>query len=97
MVQEEIGINAPAIKIWDTLTRPAKVKLYTGSNLETTWKRYDRTTWSGEMQGMPYVKKGSVLVVSPPFRLSYAYWSDMGGDADSPENYSTNPGISGAC
>jgi uncharacterized protein YndB with AHSA1/START domain len=88
-VKAEIEINAPAVKIWDALTNPAKIIQYTASQLETTWKEDDRITWSGEMQGMQFVNKGQVLVFTPHSQLSFTYWSGMGGDADSSENYST--------
>lgn len=89
IVNGEIEINAAADKVWDALTNSNKVIQYTGSQLETTWKVNDNVTWSGEMQGMPYINKGKVLVFNPHELLSFSYWSGIGGDEDRPENYST--------
>jgi hypothetical protein len=41
------------------------------------------------MHGAPFVNKGKVLLFSQHIILSFTYWSGMGGDTDSPENYST--------
>ena len=87
-VKGSIKINAALSKIWDTLTNPAKIMLYTGSAADTDWLKGSPVTWSGEMQGTKYQNKGKVLENAPGKLLRFTYWSGMGGDADLPENYS---------
>lgn len=83
-----IQINADALKIWDVLTNPDKIVLYTGSITKTDWLMGSPITWEGEMHGMKYQNKGKVLENIPHQLLRFTYWSGMGGDADAPENYS---------
>ena len=87
-VNGSININAAAENIWDTLTIPEKIILYTGSNTTTDWQTGSSISWKGEMHGMPFENKGKVLDVNPHQLLKYTYWSGMGGDADALENYS---------
>ncbi len=87
-VTGKIIIRATPAEVWEALTRPDKIVQYTGSVTETIWSEGSPITWSGEMHGAPYCNKGRVLEVRPYNLLRYTYWSGMGGDADSPENYS---------
>lgn len=87
-VTGSIQINTNLSKIWEVLTNPDKIILYTGSSTTTDWKKGSPITWSGEMQGMSYLNKGNVLENIPNQLLRFTYWSGMGGDPDLPENYS---------
>ncbi len=87
-VQGSIIINATPAKLWDVLTNPDKIVLYTGSMTQTDWAKDSPITWSGEMHGTKFQNKGQVLENIPGSHLRYTYWSGMGGDADLPENYS---------
>ena len=87
-VNGSIKINATPSKVWNVLTNPDKIVLYTGSVTKTDWKVDSPITWSGEMHGSKYENKGKVLENTPNSFLRYTYWSGMGGDADLPENYS---------
>jgi uncharacterized protein YndB with AHSA1/START domain len=87
-VTGSIIIDASAANIWDTLTNPEKIVLYTGSNTSSNWQPGSSITWKGEMHGMPFENKGEVLEIKSNQLLKYTYWSGMGGDADLPENYS---------
>jgi hypothetical protein len=40
------------------------------------------------MHGTKYQNKGTIKEVKISQLLKFTYWSGMGGDADSPENYS---------
>lgn len=87
-VNGSVVINATLSEVWDILTNPDKIELYTGSITKTDWHVDSPITWSGEMHGTKYENKGKVLKNIPTQLLRYTYWSGMGGDADSPENYS---------
>jgi uncharacterized protein YndB with AHSA1/START domain len=87
-VTGSIIINAPAANIWEALTNPDKIVLYTGSNTSVDWHTGSSISWKGEMHGMPFENKGKVLEVKSNHLLKYTYWSGMGGDTDLPENYS---------
>lgn len=87
-VNGNIIINAKSSKIWDILTNPDKIKLYTGSTTKSDWQVGSAITWSGEMHGVKFENKGKVLENKPNQLLRYTYWSGMGGDTDLPENYS---------
>jgi uncharacterized protein YndB with AHSA1/START domain len=87
-VTGSIIINAPTANIWNILTNPEKIVLYTGSNTSTDWQPGSSISWKGEMHGMPFENKGKILEVKSNQLLKYTYWSGMGGDADLPENYS---------
>jgi uncharacterized protein YndB with AHSA1/START domain len=87
-VKGSIKILAPLAKIWDVLTDPDKIILYTGSKTETDWQPGSQIVWFGEMQGLKYQNKGKVLENKPNRLLKFTYWSGIGGDADLPENHS---------
>ena len=85
-----VAIDAPAARVWQALTDPAKVRQYMhGTNLATDWKVGSPITWSGEWKGKAYEDKGTVLDIEPERRLTYTHWSPMGGSEDKPENYHT--------
>lgn len=87
-VKGNILISKSAQEVWDALVNPAKVIQYLGSALTSDWKVGDAITWEGNIHGTPFVNKGTVLVYQPYSLLKYSFWSGMGGDADTPENYS---------
>ncbi len=87
-INGSVRINAQISKIWDTLTNPNKIILYTGSTTQTDWKIGSPIIWSGEIHGIKYENKGEILENNPNIQLRYTYWSGMGGDADLLENYS---------
>ncbi len=87
-INGSVKINAALSKIWDTLTNPDKIVLYTGSTTQTDWKVGSPIIWSGEMHGTKYENKGKIVENNPNNLLRYTYWSGMGGDPDLPENYS---------
>jgi len=87
-VEGETLIHSSPQKIWRVLTEPDYVKQYTGSLVQTDWKEGAAIAWTGEMHGVSYKNKGHVIKIDQNQLLKYSFWSGMGGDADSPENYS---------
>ena len=85
-----VTIDAPADKVWEALTDPAKVKEYMhGTEMSTDWQEGSPITWRGEWKGRPYEDKGEIVTVRPRKLLRYTHWSPMGGSEDTPENYHT--------
>jgi uncharacterized protein YndB with AHSA1/START domain len=81
-------IDAPAERVWQTLTEPEQVAQYMhGTELVTDWAVGSPIRWRGEWQGQQYEDKGEVLAFDPPRRLSVTHWSPLTGDADEPVNY----------
>ena len=87
-VNATIEIKAATTEIWEVLINPECIAKYIGSTIQTDWKVGSPITWKGEMNGMKYVNKGTVLEAQPNQLLRYTYWSGLGGDTDLPENYS---------
>jgi uncharacterized protein YndB with AHSA1/START domain len=87
-VRGNIAINATPATVWNILTHPDKIVIYTGSQTYTDWAVGSPITWEGEMFGTKYVNRGSVLEKVTNKLLRFTYWSGMGGDPDLPENYS---------
>jgi uncharacterized protein YndB with AHSA1/START domain len=81
-------IAAGTGKVWDVVTNPDKIKLYTGSQTITDWKVGSPVLWRGELQGQKYEDKGKVLENNRESLLKFEYWSSFGGYEDKPENYS---------
>lgn len=88
-VQGSVIINADIQTIWEVLTNPDKIALYTGARTQTDWGIGSPVTWSGELFGTTYENKGRILENLPHQQLTFTYWSGLGGDMDLPENYST--------
>ena len=85
-----IEIDAPAEKVWDALTDPARIKRYMfGSDVATDWQVGSAITWSGEWQGKPYQDKGEILKKEERRLIEYSHFSPMMGKPDVPENYHT--------
>ena len=60
-----VTIDAPAARVWQALTDPAKVRQYMhGTNLATDWRVGSPISWSGEWRGKAYEDKGVVLDVT---------------------------------
>lgn len=88
-VQGSVIINADIQTIWEVLTNPDKIALYTGARVQSDWGVGSPVTWSGELFGTTYENNGRILENLPHQQLTFTYWSGLGGDMDLPENYST--------
>lgn len=83
-------IDAPAARVWDALTDPAKIREYMfGTNVVSDWREGSSIIWKGEWKGKPYEDKGEILQMKPPRLLRYSHFSPMSGQPDEPENYHT--------
>lgn len=83
-----VEIAAGAEKVWRALTDPAMIKQYLfGTETVTDWVVGHPLRFRGEYQGKRYEDKGTILANEPGRKLSYSYWSSMGGVPDTPEHY----------
>ena len=83
-----IKINAPASKVWQTLTDPKAIQQYMfGTKVVTTWQEGAPIVWKGEWQGRQYEDKGIILQFNPEEKLQYSHFSPLSGAEDVPENY----------
>ena len=83
-------INAPALKVWDALTKPELIKQYLfGTEVTTDWQVGSPISYQGIWEGKAYEDKGKVLQVEPGKLLISTFWSSLAGLPDVPENYKT--------
>jgi hypothetical protein len=54
----------------------------------TSWEVSSPIIISGDLHGIPFRNKGTVLQLEPEKQLQYTYWSTLSEQADIPENYS---------
>ena len=90
IVNKTITINAPATKVWDTLTTPALMREWLfDSPIEVTtdWQIGSLMVFSGTFLDRPFKDKGTVLQFDPGKTLEYKYWSSLSRLPDRPENY----------
>jgi len=87
---KEIIINSTVFKVWDALTNPVQIKLWI-SDFETeilsSWKAGDSIIIRGDLHGIPFENKGTVLKFEPPELFQYNFISSLSELADKPENY----------
>jgi uncharacterized protein YndB with AHSA1/START domain len=87
-VSKTISIDAPAVKVWEALTKPELIKKYLfGTEAKSDWKVGSDITFHGEWQGKQYEDKGKIIAIDPNKLLHHTYWSSIGGTPDKPENY----------
>ncbi len=87
--ESSILINSPISSVWETLTDPAKIKLWLfGTDTVTDWKPGSPVIFQGDYNGTSYKDKGVVVDNQEGKLLSYTYWSGFSGLEDIPENYS---------
>ena len=85
-----ISIKAPALKVWDALTKPELIKQYLfGTQVTTDWQVGSPITYEGIWEGKPYKDKGTILQVEQGRLLVSTFWSALAGLPDVPENYQT--------
>lgn len=91
IINKTININAPASRVWEALTTPAIMKRWmTDAEMDITsdWKTGSAIVISGNLHGVPYENKGTILRFEPWSVLKYNCWSSLSQQEDIPENYS---------
>ena len=83
-----IKLNASLDKVWETLTSPAKVKLWQfGSDLITTWEVGSSIEFITEWEGQIFKQWGNILEIKPNELLKYSLFAPRPDLEDKPENY----------
>jgi uncharacterized protein YndB with AHSA1/START domain len=86
--ETSITIDAPATKVWHTITTPALIKKYLmGTEVTSKWQEGSPIDYLGEYNGKKYHDKGVIKKIKPRVILQSTYWSSVGGKEDKPENY----------
>jgi uncharacterized protein YndB with AHSA1/START domain len=88
-IKNTISINAPALKVWEILTKSEYTKIYMfGCSAISDWKEGSSLLWNGTYEGieMTFVK-GEVLEFKPFSKLIYTVFDPNSTIEDIPENY----------
>jgi uncharacterized protein YndB with AHSA1/START domain len=88
----EILINAPATRVWATLTEPELINkwmLDTPIEILTEWQQDGKMQIRGDLYGLPFENRGTIRRFEPTAILEYTHWSTLSLISDIPENYST--------
>jgi uncharacterized protein YndB with AHSA1/START domain len=91
IVSKTILINAPTLKVWETLTNPELMKKWmseTEINIITDWKIGNPIIMRGSLHRINFENKGIVLQFEPEKILQYSHLSSLSRLPDKPENYS---------
>ena len=86
-----IRIQAPAQKVWAVLTTPALMKQWLSDDeihIHTSWEKNSPLYFHGNLHGLEYENKGTIIQCEPAHFLSYTFWSTLSQVADILENYS---------
>lgn len=89
---KSILIQVPAAKVWPVLTDPKWVKTWladTPMEFTTDWIVGNPIVIRGDLHGVYFENRGTVLQFEPEKALSYNYWNNISRLPDMPENYST--------
>ena len=87
---KSIDINAPASTVWSVLTNPDLMKQWiidSEINISSEWKAGSPILIQGDLHGLPFENKGTILQWEPEKVFAYNYWSSLSQHADIPENY----------
>ena len=83
-----IKINAPARKVWDTITKPEYVKLWQfGSELYTNWEIDSSIRFKTQWEDKIFEQWGQVLEFKPYSIIRYTLFAPRPNLEDKPENY----------
>jgi uncharacterized protein YndB with AHSA1/START domain len=87
-----VYINAPASRVWQTLTTPESMKKWMMPDIElhiiTDWKVRSPMITRGVMNGKHFENTGTVLQFEREKTLQYSHLSSMSRLPDRPESYS---------
>lgn len=90
-IEKTLHINAPASKVWNTLTDPALMKLWMSDSeitINSTWEPGSSIVFCGNLHGIIYESKGTILQFEREKILQYNFWTTLSQHEDIPENYS---------
>jgi len=90
-LSKTIHIQAPAQRVWAALTTPALMKQWMSDediHIHTTWEKNSPLYIHGNLHGLEYENKGTIITYEPAQQLAYTFWSTLSQVADIPENYS---------
>src|SRR5919202_6633567 len=90
-INKAVVIHAPALQVWDTITKPELIQEWmTDSEIEiiSNWQTGSPIIFKGDLHGIHFINKGTILRFEPGKVLSYTFWSSLTEHADVPENYS---------
>lgn len=86
-----VYINAPAFRVWQTLTTPELMKKWMMPDIElhiiTDWNTGSPIITRGFMNGKHFENKGIVLKFEPEKTLAYSHWSSISRLPDQPQSY----------
>lgn len=89
IIENEISIDAPAVKVWDALINPQKTKQYMfGCETVSDWKPGSSLLWKGTHEGKEMIfVKGDVIAIDPGRHLKYTTIDPNSTIDDISENY----------
>jgi uncharacterized protein YndB with AHSA1/START domain len=88
-ITKTITINAPSLRVWDTLTNPEQMKLWLSDleiNVSSEWKVGSLIMFSGK-QHKTNSYKGTILKFEVGKVFQYSLWTRISRLPDKPENY----------
>lgn len=82
-------INAPASKVWETVTNPIAIKEFMmGMEAISTWKEGEELRWKGRHEEKPEDNaKGEIITIKPYTKLVYTFYYPGYGYPDEPTYY----------
>jgi uncharacterized protein YndB with AHSA1/START domain len=88
--EKSVKIDTSLLTVWEFLTKPDLIKLWI-SDFETeiisSWKVGNSIIIRGDLHGIPFENKGTILIFDPPELFQYNYISSLSELADKTENY----------
>jgi len=90
IVFDSTEIKAPVKKVWDALTDTAQIRkwmLETDVEIFTTWEPGSSIKFIGDLHGLNFENRGTVLRFEPYQLIEYNYWSTLSEIPDEPQNY----------
>lgn len=92
LIKKTLGIEAGASRVWAALTTPELMQQwmsYYRLEVESDWKVGSPIAFSGDLHGIEFLSKGTILRFEAQECLEYTSWSTLSQIPDIPENYST--------
>src|SRR5579859_3503959 len=90
-VNKAIAVDAPPAKVWEALTTPDLIRQWLSESAIDTisdWKVGSSIIQQGNLHGIKFQNKGTILQTEPGRLLRYTQWNNISRLPDIPENYS---------